>query len=288
MHLGSGTTRFFLGIMLLVTPLLASTAARGDDRTISVGLGFEFASGKYGTGTRAESVYAPVTAAFYPTERLGFSLEVPYLYQSSSAVNTGVYRGATGQMMHAQQQNPSMSGSMGNGAASSGFGTDSTGTQYGIGDITAKAGYVLVPEGDLMPKVRPYFTVKFPTADSSRGLGTGAFDEGGTVELSKWLGDWYSFAEGGYVFQGKSSVLPVQDYFNYDAGAGCLIGERLLPMLIVKGATPPVQGSSSLLELRLKLKYQLAPGSFLEGYLSKGMTTNSPDYGSGLAVSYEF
>lgn len=191
-------------------------------------------------------------------------------------------------MMHAQQQNPSMSGGMGNGATSSGSGTDATGAQNGIGDITAKAGYVLVPEGELMPKVRPYFTLKFPTADSSRALGTGAFDEGGVVELSKWLGNWYCFAEGGYVFQGKSSVLPVQDYFSYDAGAGYLVKERVLPMLIVKGSTPPVQGSSSLLELRLKLKYRLASSSFLEGYLSKGMTTNSPDYGSGLAVSYEF
>jgi hypothetical protein len=289
MHFGgSYRMKIYLGLLLVGFTFLISATAQAEEHSYSAGLGFEFASGRYGTGVRTESIYAPFTAAFYPTDRLGFSLEIPYVYQSSSAVNTGVYRGATGGMMHAQQRSQSMSGSMGNGMISSSAGADSQGAHDGLGDITAKAGYVVVPEGDLMPKLRPYLTVKFPTGDSSRGLGTGAFDEGVAVELSKWLGNWYSFAEAGYVFQGRSSILPVRDYVSYDAGGGYLVREKFLPMLIVKGATPPVQGSSDLLEVRLKMKYQLTQTMFLEGYLSKGMTANSPDYGSGLAVSYDF
>lgn len=89
MHLASSTRKVF-GIILLVTPLLTSTAARGEERTFSAGLGFEFASGKYGTGTRSESVYAPFTAAYYPTERLlTFTRAVPTSTPAFTAVQRG-------------------------------------------------------------------------------------------------------------------------------------------------------------------------------------------------------
>jgi hypothetical protein len=42
-----------------------------------------------------------------------------------------------------------------------------------------------VEEKDLIPEIAPYVKIKFPTADSDRGLGTGEFDETIGVDLSK-------------------------------------------------------------------------------------------------------
>lgn len=282
-------SRFILGALLAGCTLLSPGRAKAAGPTLSAGLGFEVATGSYGTGTRTDSIYAPFTAAM-STERMGFSLEIPYVYQSSSSVNTGLFAGPGGQMMAAAKKaTPAMTGSaMGNGPTSTATAGNQHRSQSGLGDIIAKGAYILVPGGNAMPRVTPYVQVKFPTGDADSALGTGTFSEGGFLELSKQMGSWYSFAEAGYVFQGKSAVLPLKNYFSYDAGLGHTIGEKFLPMAIIKGSTAPVAGSSDLLEVRMKLKFQATTHAGCEGYLAKGITTNSPDYGGGLAVFYDF
>jgi len=108
------------------------------------------------------------------------------------------------------------------------------------------------------------------------------------VELTKWFGDWVADGEVGYAIQGKSDVLAVRDYLYYYAGGGYQLTERLRPMLFLKGSTPPVEGASDLLEARLRVKYQITKQTGLDGYLAKGITTASPDYGVGVAIYYEF
>jgi hypothetical protein len=130
--------------------------------------------------------------------------------------------------------------------------------------------------------------VKFPTADKNKFLGTGAFDGGFAVELTKWYGDWVADGEAGYAIQGKSSVLAVKNYLYYYAGGGYQLTERLRPMVFIKGSTPPVEGASALLEARLRVKYQITKQTGIDGYLAKGITAASPDYGMGLAVFYQF
>uniref|UniRef100_C6E921 Transporter n=1 Tax=Geobacter sp. (strain M21) TaxID=443144 RepID=C6E921_GEOSM len=288
------TTFFFLMQALC---LLTPGGVRAEGPLVSTGIGFEFASGSYGLGTKTDSIYVPFTLAVYPSERLGFLLEVPYVYQSSSAVNTGVLFGPGGGQMTAMRKEvaamPGQGGSMPGADSGSGGGMSSSSTasrqsRQGVGDLTLKGGYVLVPEGDLVPRVRPYLFVKFPTADRDKMLGTGEFDEGLAVELSKQFGNWYSFAEGGYTLQGNSPVLDLKDYFSFNAGTGYQLGERFLPMFIVKASSAPIAGASDVVDLRLKLKYLAGAKTGIEGYVAKGITRSTPDYGGGFAVYYEF
>ena len=124
-----------------------------------------------------------------PTDRLGLSLEIPFVYQSNGNVVSSVARGsmpATKTMMLPVTGMSGMSGS-GSGMTSTSAGTSQA--ESGLGDITLKAGYVLVSEKESMPQIRPTVFVKFPTADKNKSLGTGEFDEGFAVEISKWLGE---------------------------------------------------------------------------------------------------
>ena len=291
---------------MVVSCMSPAGLAHAEGPAFSLGVGFEVASGRYGTGTSADSIYLPVTFAVYPTQRLGFSVEIPYVYQSSSAVNTTVFTGSGSRMAGMRKQGAAMTGTPGGsgptggvtpgtpgmpgtpGSMSTAAAARSNESHGGLGDITAKAGYVLVPEGDLVPRVRPYVFVKFPTADRDNALGTGEFDEGFAVELSKLLGNWYCFAEAGYTFQGTSPLLPLKDYLSYNAGTGYIIGERFLPMFVLKGSEAPVEGASDLLEMRIKLKYLATSQTGIEGYVAKGVTRSTPDYGSGLAIFYDF
>ena len=265
--------------MIFCLPLIAYA----EETKYSLGVGFEFASGTYGTGVTTNAIYVPVTAAIYPTDRLDVALEIPYIYQSTSSVVAGQYMG--------MQQNQSAGGQTGMAAMGSsgmgGMGSSGMG-ESGIGDIRLKAGYILYSEEEYVPAIRPNFHVKFPTADKNRFLGTGAFDEGFAVELTKWFGKWFADGEVGYTIQGKSSVLSVKNYLNYYAGGGYKLFDNLRVMALVKGSSPTVEGASGQLEARLKIRYQLTSHTGLDGYLAKGIATASPDYGSGLAISYEF
>lgn len=276
------------GFMALAATLLLVSLAQAEDYKFSVGQGFEFLSGKYGTNIRTDSVYAPFTVAYSPTSRLGLSLEIPFVYQSNGNVVSSIASGAgmqgskTTMMLPAggvsSTQNGGMSPSTGN--------TDSS--ESGLGDITLKVGYILVPENASMPQIRPSAFVKFPTADKNKSLGTGEFDEGFAVEVSKWYGNWNPFAEAGYTVQGRTPLLALRNYTTYNAGTGYQVSDRFRPIILLKGATPPADGSSSLLEVRLKLKFQATEHTGIDGYLAKGITTNSPDYGTGLSIYYDF
>jgi hypothetical protein len=280
-YIGSRGLFFFLAVM---TILILPAWACADGPTYSVGLGFEFASGEYGTGIRTDSIYMPFTVGVYPTERLDFSLEVPFVYQSSSAVVAGQFMGMQGtQGSSAVVMAPSRGG-MGTNASAGQVNT----SQSGLGDMKLKAGYVLYTEEKYVPAIRPNFYLKIPTADKNKFLGTGAFDGGLAVELTKWFGKWFADGEMGYVIQGKSSVLAVKNYLNYYAGGGYQITEKLRTMLLLKGTTPTVEGATSQLEARLRAKYLFTKHTGIDGYLAKGITTASPDFGTGLAVFYEF
>lgn len=276
--------------VILAAVTLVPSTSRGADQTASVGLGFEFASGDYGSQTRTNAVFAPLTIAVSPAKHWDVSLEIPYVYQSNTNVIAGQFRQMQGMQtnsvaaMTGQTQRNGMGGSSFRSASN----TDPAASQGGLGDITLRAGYVLVEEANRIPQIRPNLFVKFPTADTDRGLGTGEFDEGVALELSKWFGDWYAFVEPGFAIQGKSADLPLKNYVSYNAGAGYQVTDAFRPMVILKGSTSRADGASSLLEARLKLMYQLTARIGMEGYLAKGLTDSSADYGIGTAIFYEF
>ena len=280
-------------MLAILTVLLVPAWLHAEEVTYSTSLGFEFTTGEYGTGIKTDAIFVPFTVAVFPTKRLDFSLELPYVYQSSSAVVAGQFRAM--QSMGTGTGSTAMAAGMGGSGTGTGGGSMTTASgasantaQNGLGDLTLRGGYVLVPEGDYLPAVRPTIAVKIPTADKNKFLGTGAFDETVGVELTKWFGNWFADGETGYTFQGSSSVVAVKDYLSYAVGGGYQFGDRLRPMLIFKGSTPRFEGASAQLETRLRVKYQMTEHTGLDGYLAKGLTTASPDYGTGLAVYVEF
>lgn len=267
---------------IMVIPSLGGA----EEMHYSLGTGLEFTSGTYGTGSRTNTVYIPFTAVVYPTERFDFSVEIPIVYQSNNNVITTL-----GSAMHGGQSTANSS------AASSTTGTGMMGGssgmsggmgQGGLGDITIKTGYILATEKELMPQIRPNVFLKFPTADKNKALGTGEYDAGAALELWKWLDNWCTYTEVGYVLQGKSSDIPLKNYLYYTVGTGYQITDAFRTMLLLKGSTETFVGADPLLEARLKLKYQASKHTGVTGYFAKGISTSSPDYGTGVAVFYDF
>lgn len=288
--------KFLFCCLFLVFVLFPKmSAAEEQAQLYSVGLGFELSSGKYGSNVTTETIFIPLTITVAPTPEICFSLEIPYIYQSNGNVTTTVAQGGRGYRTLQKTTDANIAGGTGGfgrglntsgSGATAGSGADQS--RSGMGDMQLKAAYILLSEKEMTPQLKTTAFIKFPTADKNQALGTGEFDEGVALELSKWIGATNVFAEGGYVFQGKAEGYYLRNYFAWNAGAAYQLTDKLAPLFYLKGTSPPADGVDSLLEARIKVKYQLTDHSGMEGYLAKGITQSSPNYGGGMAFIYDF
>ena len=276
--------RRFFRIALFVLALTAalglhSSPVQASDRKVSVGLGFEFATGDYGTDETTDSYKVPLIVNYHPTERLGFKLEIPYIYQSNSTTVT------LGGMRFPAR----MEGSGGGGGAGGGMGmgssassSDLSDSQSGLGDITLTAGYAVLEEQENSPLVRPLLYAKFPTADENKGLGTGEFDYGAGLGLAKWFGNWSTYLEGMYVLPGSSGDFDTDNYWTYQVSASYRLNDTLRPGVSLLGGTAAFDEASDPLEARLNLDYWASDRGSFGCYLAKGLSDGSSDFGVGI------
>ena len=254
----------------------------------SLSIGGEFSSGSYNTATTTRSFYMPLIASWYPTERLDTSVELPLLYQSSSQVTTTIYQTPTALTSAESVARQNGVGGPGGIAATPVAGGDESSSVSGLGDIILRAGYILSFEGNSLPQVRMSLLVKVPTASMSDGLGTGEFDFGGGLDLSKWLDNMYLAGEAIYTYQGKVDGFGLKNYLSYSGTVGYQATQSILPMLIIKGATTPSDYSGNLLEARGRVLLTLSPSTAIDLFISRGISSSSPDYAGGGAVIYSF
>lgn len=282
---------YFLCLTAVAFGGLPSVAIAGSGNTqFSVGLGVEFATGDYGTGITTDSVIVPLTIDWYPTRRLEFSLEVPYIYQSNGAtVAAGGIRFRRGRTAAGFVGAVNGNGiGNGNGALAAVVYDDLNQSRSGLGNVSLKAGYAILEESDAVPRVTPKVYVEFPTADKDKALGTGEFVTGLGLQLDKWFGNWHAYLEGLYNFQGRSDVYDLKDFVSFEGGVGYQATDRLLAAVLLQGASEVAAGSSELLETRMKLNYRLSGRAGIQGFVAAGLTSGSPDFGTGMSLSYDF
>jgi hypothetical protein len=292
-----GSVTYICGTLIISAafsaPAFALSTTPEKPQNASISFGAEYASGTYGTDTTTRSVYLPLIVTWSPNDRVDIGIEVPFLYQSNDNVTTDLYRSSQQDSGPVAKAGPgsfgatlNQQGAGGPGGSAAAGSTDSD--VYGLGDIILRFGVIALFEGVNAPRIRPSLFIKFPTADTADGLGTGEFDAGVGLELTKWLGDVHLLADGVYVWQGKADDFALHDYFSYTGGVGYQLTENIEPMLLVKGATAPSDYSSDLLEVRARLIWDLDRATSLDLFGSRGIADSSPDYGGGIAVIYAF
>jgi len=279
-------TRFislcFIGIACSLLPSFA--VAGSGDTVLSVGLGVEYATGDYGAGVTTDSVTVPLTIDWYPLQRLEFKVEVPFIYQSNSTTTSAAgirFRRGKAAGGHGTAGN-------GSGGPSPASDYDTSRSVSGPGNVSLKAGYIVLEEDKNLPRIMPKVYVEFPTADKDKGLGTGEFVTGLGLEMDKWFGGWHAYLDGTYNFQGRSDEYQLKDFLSYEGGIGYQVTDRLLTTLLMQGASDLTDLSSGLLETRLKLAYRLTGRAGIQGFLAAGLTSGSPDFGAGVSMSYDF
>lgn len=278
--------RLVHGLIVCLTVLLLAVAARasegehriGEGVSYAVGVGAELAHGDYGSNADATAVTLPVLVAVNPLEAVDLTFELPMVFLSS--------RSGSGVVV-------TQSGGIGlrRGASSSTVTTTTTTTtvtEAGLGDISLTAGWTLVADSEVRPKIRPTLFLKAPTGNKDQGLGTGTFEAGPGLSLSKWLGDLQFFADGSYIFQNSTSSYAGKNYVSYSAGGGFQATDRLFVSLYAKGSSARVSAGTASLEGYVKFNYLQSRRVSWELYGLTGFSDASPDAGGGLLVMYQF
>jgi Putative MetA-pathway of phenol degradation len=262
------------GVVLGVVMALAAgrAFAADDDPRWLFSSSVNYSIGDYGTSRDTTIVYVPFTFGVRPIDRLWVSLTVPWIYQSSENVVV------TGGGVAVRQK--------GGGKLAR---PETSSSESGVGDLLLRVSYVVLEERELIPEVTPYVKIKFPTADSDRGLGTGEFDETVGVDLSKTLIDrLYGFVTVSYTFIGDPPGTDFHNSFGWSVGAAYSVLQPLAVFAFLEGSTAISPDQPDPVELRVGAEYRFAKAAKLTGAVTRGMTDGAADWGLSAALTLRF
>lgn len=278
----------FLAVFMVVSLLSNVQPANAEPQPpqFAIGIGADVSRGSFGTDSTSSYASVPLIVDWFPSERLDLELIVPLIYQRTKNTGMAAIGGVT--KSTARRSMGGQYSYTGGSTALAGGGTVGE-SEFGLGDITLTGGYALMQDSDTTPQFRPTLYVKFPTADDAKGLGTGKFDLGAGLSLSKWLGNWQPFAEGRYIIQGASQGdTEALNFLTTDAGVAYSWSDTFLTSVYARFGSRLFEGMSAPLEARLKTVWRFGERLYTEAYVLKGLSDGSPDYGGGFAVFREF
>jgi Putative MetA-pathway of phenol degradation len=270
------------------------------EKNWQIGFTPSYSSGNFGTSTTSNFLYAP-----WSLRRLfrngDITIVLPFVSASTDGRATLVGGNPT------QVDGESNSGSGGGGGSGSsgaecgdieegeplcGTTTRSAGQSVrtaGLGDVALRGRYYAVEERGYVPLIAVTGRMKFPTANEKLGLGTGRFDHGYGVEISKMLGsNWIAFLDGGYNFLGNPAGLVLRDQYWYDVGAGYYLTKNLLTSVYFEEYRAPRAGRVNIRDFFFAFNYKLSDEWRFNGGMAVGVSNGAPDYVLSFGTSYRF
>jgi hypothetical protein len=293
-----------IGCIAAFQPETASAAAKDKggpeqrppaEKNWQIGFNASYSSGNFGTDTTSQFLYAP-----WSIRRLfrdgDVSLVIPFVALTSDGTTTLVGGQPT------QTRPESCLSNSGSGkvedrpecqaflnGGSTGSSQRKTVTNAGLGDIILKGRYYAIEEKDYVPLIALTARMKFPTADESQGLGTGAFDHGYGIELSKMLGEkWIAFLDGGYNFIGDPDGRELQNQYWFDVGGGHYFIKDLLVSVYYEEYRSLVASLVNIRDVFFAFNYRASAEWRFNGGVMVGVSNGAPDYSLSLGTSYRF
>jgi len=284
--IGIFTSMGFLVILMNSGPIGAADQTNNQtERNWQVGFSPSYLKGDYGTGSTTTITYLPVSVRrLFDNGDLTFIM--PYVCVTSDGAVT---------LLSGVPNRVSQSGNSGSGSSGGGKGKKPgnvepvSSTDCGIGDLILRGRYYIVDEREWVPTIAVTGRFKIPTADSSRGLGTGEFDEGAGVEVSKKLfGQWRGFMDFGYTLIGDPANLNLRNQWYYDLGVGHDLTKDLLLSMYYEEYRALIAGLSNPRDLRFALNYKASDLLRFNASILVGLSDGAPDYGLTGGISWRF
>jgi hypothetical protein len=233
---------------------------------VSLSTSADYSQGRYGTAHTTQILSVPTALTWHATDRLDLTLTIPYLWEHGHQILAGV--GAARAPTQPTQQ---------------------ARTESGLGDILLEGEYALLEESDWVPEFSPFLEIKFPTADSRRGLGTGEFDETLGVNVEQSLGDrWTTHVTVSYTFVGSPPHNALDNSFAWSVGVSYQVTPSLSLATYLDGATAVSRQEQNPLELRVEARYKLPKMIELTTKVTAGLSQGSADFGVSAGIKVRF
>lgn len=255
---------------------LLAPAAHGADWKFSSS--FNYDTGNYGGNGNTDSIYIPLTLKRYFREG-AISVTAPFLRQSS-----------TGRVTRVGGRPAAMGGGSGGMGGMGGGGSSSvTSAESGLGDVLVNGSYILKKDGPKSFDLAAAGRLKLPTADETRGLGTGELDEGVGLEFSKELRPGLALlVDGYYTIIGDPAGADLNNEVALDLGIFHQFKKDYSLTVLYATRSAIVDGNDDPRELSGTLDYSSTDGNHYFGGLLLGLSDGSPDYGLSVGLSRRF
>jgi len=160
---------------------------------------------------------------------------------------------------------------------------DGNASETGVGDIYASIGYRQLLDSSVTNYLRTSFAIKLPTADETRGLGTGETDYGLFVNYRRQISVLAWTYSAGYVVTGDPPGTDISDSFIY----GIMGSRRFSRSYLSLGLEGGLQTSNQVddpLAMVGHMFFQVYPARFIHFSYMAGISDASPDYGFAIGV----
>jgi hypothetical protein len=164
-------------------------------------------------------------------------------------------------------------------------------TASGMGDVLLVGRYYLYTEREqgIVPSILVSGRLKAPTADRDRGLGTGEWDEGVGLGLSKLLTDkLVVLADAGYTIIGEPDGIDLHNQWSYDIGLGYYFVPTLMASVYYEEARALVTGFQNPRDIFAGLSWRVTQDFRLNAGVEKGLSTGAPEFGVSVGASFRF
>ncbi|MCM3880995.1 MAG: transporter [Vicinamibacterales bacterium] len=269
-------------LMLLVTPAMGAA----QDGAWQFGSTSSFSSGTYGTDTRTDVLYTPITA-----RRLFGDGDITLVFPFLCIWGDGSVIIANGPAI--QQQRVSSSSTTGRTtrtpAASTTTSTAESDRACGIGDIVARGRYFVLDEHGWTPTIAVRAHLKVPTASAEEYLGTGEPDEGIGMEVSRTIARGSMLmVDGGYTIIGKPAGSNYRNNWWYDIGIGQDLTRDMNLSVFFAEDSAIVPGYANTREVLAAFSVKGAKGWHIQISGEVGLSDGAPDHGITFGASRRF
>lgn len=257
----SGYFKWLAAVMVLFAT--GALADEEQDSYLTMMLGYESTSGKYGAASTTDIVTIPVSA-LYETGRWAMKLTVPYLQVTGEGdvIASGGGRG---------------------GRTTSTTLTTIRTTRSGLGDVAAMLTYNVYAAEDVDAGIDLAGRVKFGTA--SKTLGTGMNDYAAQLYAYRAIGDFTPSIILGYEVLGSSAEVPLDNVYYGTVAGDYRFGELTNGGVEYRYAQKASVTAAEQREAVLYANRQVGRDTYLRGYLLKGYSDGSPESGYGVVLS---
>jgi len=165
-------------------------------------------------------------------------------------------------------------------------GTGGRTSESGIGDVVAQEEYFFLEGGRRRPWISGLFRIKVPTADDTRGLGTGEWDYGPGAALIQPLGaKWNLLGEAQYILRGDPPGRDFRNTWWLSGGLQKKLSGSTSASLYYERLQSVLPGRPDLVDLIVGYDHSFARRLTLRTSVFVGLSESAEDYGLSAGFS---